>query len=146
MTQLDGNHFPGAVEMLGTAKQLRLATVLVSNTAWVGERDYWVRMRDMGLAEHLDYLVSSFDVGVRKPHRAMFDTALERVGYRHDQCVMVGDSEVNDIAPAAELGMRTIRVTMQHPVHGTSRADAVAESLDQVAEIVRSWCPGSRRP
>jgi len=60
---------------------------------------------------------------------------------------MVGDSEANDIEPAADLGMRTIRVTMQYPVRGRSRADAVADSLDQIRGILQPWCadPNRRR-
>lgn len=130
--------YPGAVEMLLTAKRRGMVTVLVSNTAWLSEQDYRARMVEMGLA--LDSLVSSFDIGVRKPHRAMFDAALERAGCPPQRCVMVGDNEVNDIEPAAGLGMRTIRVTMQYRVPGTSRADAVAASLKEVAAILRSWC------
>jgi len=131
--------FSGANEMLALVQGLGLRTILVSNTAWLGERDYWIRLRELGLADRLDGLVSSFDAGVRKPHRAMFDVALERAGCSAGECVMVGDSEVNDIVPAAEMGMRTIRVTMQYPVEGTSRADAVARSLAEVGDIIRTW-------
>jgi FMN phosphatase YigB (HAD superfamily)/predicted nucleotidyltransferase len=131
--------FPGAVEMLATAQRLQLATVLVSNTAWLCEEDYWQVMEEMGLADHLDYLVSSFDTGARKPHRVLFDRAIERVGCSFHECVMVGDSESNDIEPAAQLGIRTIRVTMQHPVKGKSGADAVADSLDQATEQFQRW-------
>jgi HAD superfamily hydrolase (TIGR01509 family) len=132
--------FPGAIEMLATAKRLQLATVLVSNTAWFCEEDYWQRIEVLGLADHLDYLVSSFDIGARKPHRALFDSAIERVGCSFHECVMVGDSESNDVEPAAQLGMRTIRVTMQCPVKGKSRADAVADSLDQATGHLQRWC------
>jgi FMN phosphatase YigB (HAD superfamily) len=137
--------FPGAVELLAAAQRLQLATVLVSNTAWLCEEDYWEVMEEMGLADHLDYLVSSFDIGARKPDRALFDRAIERVGCSFHECVMVGDSESNDIEPAAQLGIRTIRVTMQHPVKGKSRADAVADSLDQATEQVQRWATESRR-
>jgi FMN phosphatase YigB (HAD superfamily) len=53
---------------------------------------------------------------------------------------MVGDSESNDIEPAAQLGMRTIRVTMQYRVQGKSRADAVVDSLDQATGHLQRWC------
>jgi len=130
--------YPGAAEMLLAARRQGMVTVLVSNTAWLSEQDYRTRVDEMGLA--LDSLVSSFDIGVRKPHRTMFDAALERAGCPPQLCVMVGDNEVNDIEPAADLGMRTIRVTMQYRLQGTSRADAVAASLDEVAAILRTWC------
>ena len=80
-----------------------------------------MRLEEMALADRFDYLVSSFDIGLRKPDRAMFDAALERASCRAHECVMVGDSEPNDIQPAARLGMRTIRVTIQYPVAGEVR-------------------------
>ena len=131
---------PGTTEMLLEARRLGLRTALVSNTAWLSEEDYRLRLQDMGLSGHFDHLVSSFDIGVRKPDRAMFDAAVHGAGCTAQECVMVGDSEVNDISAAASLGMRTIRVTMQYPIAGSTAADAVAASPIEICRILRSWC------
>jgi HAD superfamily hydrolase (TIGR01509 family) len=58
-----------------------------------------------GLSAHFDTLVASGDLGVRKPHALPFTTALEALGVEARDATMVGDSLVNDIVPAEQLGM-----------------------------------------
>jgi putative hydrolase of the HAD superfamily len=52
--------------------------------------------------------VTSVDVGVRKPHALIFETALRTLGVRPEESVMVGDSYEIDLVPAAVLGMAPI--------------------------------------
>jgi FMN phosphatase YigB (HAD superfamily) len=132
--------YAGAAEMLNLASDLGLACVLLGDTSWHSEADYWTRLREMGLAEHLTDIVSSFEIGARKPNRIVFDLALARSSSAPRDCVMVGDSETNDIVPAHVLGMQTIRVGVQYPITTTTCADATAENLDEVADTLRRWC------
>jgi HAD superfamily hydrolase (TIGR01549 family) len=132
-------HFEGAAELLEAAKDLGLVTVLVTNTTWHTEADTWARIVKMGIAMNLDYVISSFELGVRKPDVRMFHAALDRAGVAASDSIMVGDSETTDIAPAAGLGMATIRVTMQFPVTGDTEADATAATLREVQDLVKRW-------
>jgi putative hydrolase of the HAD superfamily len=50
-------------------------------------------------------VVTSGDVGFRKPHLLVFETALARLGVSSREAVVVGDSYENDIVPAAKLGI-----------------------------------------
>ena len=52
--------------------------------------------------------VSSFEHGLMKPHPSIFTAALNRVGSRPDESVMVGDSIRQDIEGALRAGMRAI--------------------------------------
>jgi HAD superfamily hydrolase (TIGR01549 family) len=52
--------------------------------------------------------VSSAEHGFMKPHRSIFDAALERAGVRAVDAVMVGDSLKADIEGARAAGMRGI--------------------------------------
>ena len=52
---------------------------------------------------------------------------------------MVGNSQVNDVLPAARLGMRAIRVAIEEPAPADSAAHAIATSLDVVRTILRTW-------
>jgi HAD superfamily hydrolase (TIGR01509 family) len=131
--------FQGAQQMLQAARELGLATVLVSNASWPSAELYRRRLMEMDLAEQLDAIVSSVDVGVRKPDRRIFDVALQLAGQPAEACVMVGDSETRDIEPAVALGMRTIRVTMQYPLDGPTLANAVASSPTEVATLLERW-------
>lgn len=52
----------------------------------------------------------SFQMGLSKPSPDFFRAALDRLGAPPKDIVMIGDTYVNDIRPAMELGMRTIWV------------------------------------
>lgn len=52
--------------------------------------------------------VSSFEHGYLKPHRSIFDEALERAGADRSSSVMVGDSLRADVHGALAAGMRAI--------------------------------------
>ena len=80
------------------------------------------------------------DVGYRKPHPQMFAAAIAAAGCAPGACVMVGNSEINDIRPAASLGMRTIRVAIDETRPEATLADLVATRLDEVASAIRLWC------
>jgi len=88
------------------ARGLRLG--LVSN-AFDPE---WLLVGDlerMGVAARIDVAVFSSAVGVRKPHPAIFEHALERLAVAPDRTVFVGDRLYEDVRGAAELGMTTVQ-------------------------------------
>jgi HAD superfamily hydrolase (TIGR01509 family) len=64
-------------------------------------------LEQLGVAERLDVAVFSSEVGWRKPHRAIFDRALDAVGVAPAAALFVGDTLATDVAGAAALGMTT---------------------------------------
>lgn len=54
-----------------------------------------------------DGVVDSSKVGLRKPDRRIYELALRRFKLQPEECVFVDDKEEN-LAPAAEMGMRTV--------------------------------------
>ena len=63
-----------------------------------------------GLLEHVEAVVTSAEVGVAKPGRAIFERALEIAGVEPEQAVHVGDSLENDVAGARAAGIRPVLV------------------------------------
>jgi putative hydrolase of the HAD superfamily len=59
----------------------------------------------MDFTRHFDTIVDSWVLGVTKPAPAIFHTALERVGARPAEAVMVGDSLKADVAGAQAVGI-----------------------------------------
>jgi HAD superfamily hydrolase (TIGR01662 family) len=57
------------------------------------------------LASYFEHTVFSFEVGARKPDRAIFLEACSRFNVEPDRCVMIGDSLSSDIAGANGVGM-----------------------------------------
>ena len=85
-----------------------LLTGLVSNAfdpAWLLHRD----LADMGLADRLDAAVFSSEVGLRKPHPAIFEAALGKLGVQPQDALFVGDRRYEDVRGAKELGMTTVQ-------------------------------------
>jgi putative hydrolase of the HAD superfamily len=66
------------------------------------------KLRHLGLDALVDVLIASEEVGVAKPHPAIFQAALERLACTPDQVVMVGDNWENDIVGASRVGIRSI--------------------------------------
>jgi putative hydrolase of the HAD superfamily len=94
--------------LLDSLRGRGLATGLVSNAfdpGWLLHED----LARMGLAERLDAAVFSSEVGKRKPHPAVFEAALERLGVAAEEAAFVGDRRYEDVRGAKELGMTTIQ-------------------------------------
>jgi putative hydrolase of the HAD superfamily len=131
--------FPGAAELLAGSRKLGLRCVIVSNVQVRGALEYWRDFADLGVAHLVDAVVTSLDVGFRKPHPAFFEATMREAGCQPAACAIIGNSEANDIQPAVALGMRTIRVAIEEPPPASSAAHAVVTSLEAVLGFVRDW-------
>jgi putative hydrolase of the HAD superfamily len=85
---------------------LRLA--LVSNTSTPG-RILRPLLAEQGLAQRVDAIVLSCEVGKRKPHPAIFERALEELGVPPERALHVGDRLDADVLGASRLGMTTVQ-------------------------------------
>jgi putative hydrolase of the HAD superfamily len=66
-------------------------------------------LADAGVAERLDFAVFSSELGVRKPHPAIFWRALRALDVLPDAAVFVGDRLYEDVRGAKEVGMTTVQ-------------------------------------
>jgi HAD superfamily hydrolase (TIGR01509 family) len=85
-----------------------LKTGLVSN-AWDPR---WLLLRDLEeqeLAQRLDVVVFSSDVGIRKPRAEIFQRALDELAVRAGRALFVGDRLHADVLGARDVGMRTVQ-------------------------------------
>lgn len=130
---------PGAHDLLATIKRLGLRCVLVTNVA-VRDRELSRQdFTDLGVSAHIDEIVTSHDVGFRKPHPAIFHAATRAAGCAAERCVMIGNRERIDIEPAVALGMRALLVAIEDPVPATTAGHAVAGTLHEAAAILTAW-------
>jgi len=96
---------PNAKRVLDQLTHSGYELALVSNTfvpGFVMDR----HLEQLGLLEYFPTRIYSCDVGYRKPHRRIFELALERLSLRADQATFVGDLLDNDIHGATRVGMR----------------------------------------
>jgi putative hydrolase of the HAD superfamily len=66
---------------------------------------------DCGFRSHLDALVISDAIGIRKPRAEIFEAVLGELGVAPQETLHVGDSLSADIGGAAPLGIRTAWIT-----------------------------------
>jgi FMN phosphatase YigB (HAD superfamily) len=128
---------PGAGELLRTIHELGMRTVIASNTYWRDADSYWEDFRLLGMAGHIDGIVTSVDAGHLKPHPAVFEMAMRQAGVPANRIVVIGNREENDVAPALTLGMHAILVYPDDPKPEVSRADAVVPDLWACAQALR---------
>ncbi|HET8699672.1 MAG TPA: HAD family hydrolase [Gammaproteobacteria bacterium] len=103
---------PAAVPVLQRLKALGLKTAIVSNTPWGSSAKAWRNELDrLGLLDNLDEVAFCVDVGWRKPHRAVFDYALQRLGVRASRALFVGDDAKWDIEGARRAGLIPVLLT-----------------------------------
>jgi FMN phosphatase YigB (HAD superfamily) len=126
----------GAADLVRCLGADGLALVVVSNTVFRDAACYWRDFADVGLDGFLAGIVTSVDVGWRKPHPAIFEAAVGVSGVPPERTAIVGNSECCDIIPGLKLGMTAVRVAIEEPPPVFSDADAVAVSLEDVAAIL----------
>jgi putative hydrolase of the HAD superfamily len=129
---------PGAPELLAQIHELGLRTVIASNTYWRDAESYWDDFRLLGMADHIDAIVTSVDAGHLKPHPAVFEMAMRVADAQAARCVVIGNREENDIEPALALGMKAILVHPDDPKPASSRAHAVAPDLWECASVLKA--------
>jgi HAD superfamily hydrolase (TIGR01509 family) len=128
---------PGAKALLETIHDLGLRSFITSNTYWRDADSYRDDFRALGFDGLIDGVVTSIDAGRLKPHPAVFEMAMRLARVKADQCVVIGNREDNDIAPALALGMHTILVFPDDPKPLMSRAHRMAPDLWACAAALR---------
>jgi 5'-nucleotidase len=98
-----------------------------------------IRLKKMGLQEHFEILIISEEVGFAKPHKAIFEHALQKMGQPCPSSVlMVGDTIDSDILGGLNAGFDTCWLNhhkqLPHP-HITPHYEI--SSLDQLQQILK---------
>jgi HAD superfamily hydrolase (TIGR01549 family) len=101
--------FPDTLHTLAVLKERGYVLGIVTNRHYGGDQ-FLDDLRQMGLVAFFDprYLAISADLKHRKPHGALFQHALDGLGYPATAAAMVGDNLIADILGAQRLGMFTI--------------------------------------
>jgi epoxide hydrolase-like predicted phosphatase len=82
----------------------RYRTAILSNAAEGGRRE---EDRRYGFATMADVLVYSYEVGIEKPDRRIYEITCRRLGVHPSEVVFLDDLEAN-VVTASRLGMRAV--------------------------------------
>lgn len=96
------------------------------------------KMQSAGIAHYFDGVVLSEDIGVNKPHRAIFDHALRVAGVTADRALMIGDNYEVDIKGACGAGIDQVFYNVSGvDISGEALAPTyIINSLLELKEIV----------
>jgi putative hydrolase of the HAD superfamily len=127
---------PDTPGVLRALKERGLRLGAVSNT-YQSRAPLEHSLADHGLLSYLDVLVISSEVGLMKPHPAIFRAALEDLRVSPAEAVFVGDIPWGDIKGAKDVGMRAV---LTHQFHqedpGQYRPDLIIGRLGEIVDYV----------
>ncbi len=92
-----------------------IATNPIYPQAAILRRLEWAGLSD--IVPSLAFITHSENMHFAKPRRAYYAELAARLGIEPDECLVIGDSRRNDIAPASALGMRAWQI---NPERGLS--------------------------
>jgi putative hydrolase of the HAD superfamily len=81
-----------------------------------------LKLQKSNLINRVKAVITSEEVGVRKPHPRMFELAAKSIGIPLTECFLIGDDLTRDIEPAQKLGMRYFHVAQGDPQRTILRA------------------------
>lgn len=99
------NHvFDGAHDTLNALKNNYSLHIITNGPNLVQER----KLKNAGLTSYFSSITNSEKAGVKKPHLAIFEYALQAANANPKQSVMIGDSIYSDINGALNAGMQVV--------------------------------------
>lgn len=98
----------------------------------------YTSLKQLGISQYFDVVVVSGDNGWRKPSKRIFADTLQQLGVQAEDSVFIGDSPLEDIKGASDVGMKTVFVCSQF--YGLSELKASGEEPDFVAADLEDIC------
>jgi putative hydrolase of the HAD superfamily len=80
--------------------------------------------------------VSSFELGLMKPHPTVFRRALDLMGVAADEAVMVGDSVTHDVEGAQQVGMRGVLIARGQNPPAPTADTPVIRTLHELPDVL----------
>lgn len=97
----------------------------------------YASLRKLGINHFFDAVLVSDENGWRKPHKRIFLEALRKLQVTAEEAVFIGDSPLEDIKGAKEIGMKTVFVpsqfySLKDLQDSREKPDFVAGDLSQI--------------
>lgn len=129
----------GAIETVRFFKDKKLKIGLISNTIFP-EKFHLRELKRFGLFQFFDLILFSSEVGYKKPHPKIFETALKGLDIKPNSAVFVGDRLEEDIGGAQKVGMSTVLIPKEGrdysaPVIPDAKIKGINELPDAVLKL-----------
>jgi putative hydrolase of the HAD superfamily len=123
--------FPDVIDGLDRIRSSGLIVGVVSNMNSTAQR----LCDDMGLTGHVDFAVTSGEIGVEKPDRQIFEAALIKADVSAEESAFIGDQLESDIFGAEQAGLRPILIDRYNGHSGYKSHPRVVDMESTVALI-----------
>jgi putative hydrolase of the HAD superfamily len=134
---------PDVVQTLEELRRQGLRLGIVSNAAYL-PRLMKAQLDALGLAQYFNAVTFSSEVGVRKPHPAIYQDALAKLGVEPARTLFVGDRVREDVQGPKSLGMRAVLTREWRQEDDRGSADFVIERLGELRTVLRRLAAGPR--
>jgi HAD superfamily hydrolase (TIGR01509 family) len=140
---------PHAAEAVARVKE-RWPVYVATNTDLSDAPLVLAALERVGLADLVDGVFASLDIGAAKPEEAFFDAVLDTLGLLPNQAVMAGDTYENDVAGPKRVGLWTVWYNpgraaspAGEPRHDVEIADLrhLPAAIDEVAGLAEQMSP-----
>ncbi len=118
-----------AIPTLATLKAQGYWLGMISNASDDANVQY--QIDQWGLRPYFDFIITSAACGIRKPHPAIFQIALDHFKIQPEQAAMIGDTLSADIVGANNLGMYSIWITRR----AAAGSDPIMTALRQTQGV-----------
>ncbi|MGS2740454.1 YjjG family noncanonical pyrimidine nucleotidase [Sinomicrobium sp. M5D2P17] len=86
------------------------------------------KLQNSGIHTYFTHVVNSETAGVKKPHRAIFEHALQKARVEAENAIMIGDDLEADIQGAMKVGM--------HAIHYNTRKEREEEGVITIYDLL----------
>ncbi len=124
--------FPETMSTLIHLKAQGYHLGVISNGLTIKQYEKLVRL---GLHHFFDSVVTSQEAGVEKPDIAIFTMAMERMGCKAENSVMIGNSFNDDILGAVNAGMSAVFLTPELEESERRYIEKTGLKLDIISDI-----------
>jgi putative hydrolase of the HAD superfamily len=132
---------PDVVATLEELQHRGLRLGLVSNAAYL-PRLMNAQLAALGLAKYFSGVTFSSEVGVRKPHPAIYQDALAKVGVEPSRALFIGDRVREDVQGPQSLGMRAVLLREWRQEDDPGVADFVIGRLGELPTVLNRLAVG----
>ncbi len=123
--------FPDVIPALDAMQAAGLRLGVVSNWGWAAPE----LLQTLELARHFEVMSISARVGYQKPHRAIFEHALELLEVGPESAIHVGDDPEADVMGARRVGIEPVLIDRHGRIHPPMGSDTPADG----ATVIRDF-------
>ena len=129
----DSNHLiPDTLIVLNSLKSKYKMHIITNGFKEVQKR----KLQKSDLIQYFETVTISEDVGVKKPHKLIFDQALKAANANIENSVMIGDNFNADILGALGAGMKAIYYDFHKTNHEERENVTIVKNLKEIIKIL----------